>query len=159
MSRTTDDTESMTEMTEEEWTSYMAHEEEYVDVKPPSRKRKVQEAVAALCPSKIRVLVDLVKKVHETLSLRKRKTPLRSRKREALEHLEDLMDFLEDEGDGMDEMEVCPDCYGTVDKCCRIVNREPMRVVKIVKGCCLCKEYFDPEMEELREKLEQRTAL
>ena len=30
---------------------------------------------------------------------------------------------------------------------------------KIVKGCCLCKEYFDPEMEELREKLEQRTAL
>ena len=32
MSRTTDDTESMTEMTEEEWTSYMAHEEEYVDV-------------------------------------------------------------------------------------------------------------------------------
>lgn len=145
---------SMTEMTEEEWTSYKIEEEKKVDLKPPSRKRKVQEALAGLSPVKRRVLTDLVKKVHETLSLRKRKTPLRSRKREALKHLEDFMDFLEDEGDGMEDKEVCPDCYGTVDECCRIVNGEPE-----LFQCCLCNEYFEPEMEELREKLEERTAL
>ena len=114
----------MSETTEEEWTSYMAYEGEYVDVKPQ-------------CPSKRRVLEYFVKKV-----------------RESLKQLEDLMNSLE-EGDALEEeMRVCPDCYGVVDKCCRIVNGEPE-----LFQCCLCKEYFDPEMEELREKLNQRVTL